>query len=102
MDKKSPLSIHRGPFSIKANKLVMKDKTGLQVAWYWFSTGDDFTHNYYLQQSRFVLNRLLRRSSNDGLLIRVSARTENGNLTQIEEQAKDFISKLTILLTQTH
>ena len=37
-------------FSIKANKLVMKDSRGFQVAWYWFTAGDNITHNYYLQQ----------------------------------------------------
>lgn len=85
---------------IKVNKLIMKDKAGLQAAWYWFFAGNDFTHNYYLQQCRFILNNILRRGGgNYGALIRVSARTTKKGLPQTETRVKRFIGKATILLS---
>lgn len=81
-------------FSLRMNRLVMQDKSGLEVAWYWFAVGDDFTHNYYLQQCRFILNELLRRDENIGALIRVSTHVAGGELSQADGRVKDFIGEV--------
>ncbi|MFH1678450.1 MAG: exosortase C-terminal domain/associated protein EpsI [Candidatus Omnitrophota bacterium] len=90
-----------GSLSIKANKLVMKDKTGVDTAWYWFRAGNEFTHNFYLQQSLFILNELLRRMPNDGDLIRVSMRTPVEGSPELEERVKRFMREVVIILAKS-
>jgi EpsI family protein len=83
-----------GPYQLKANKLVMQGKGHLEVAWYWFTVGDEFTHNYYIQQCRFILNELIRRRENDGALIRISTPVIDGDLSQADKRVKNFISNV--------
>jgi len=78
--------------SIKANKLVMKDKGGLQLAWYWFTASSNTTHNYYLQQLYIVWNGLLRHNQS-GKLIRVSTRVSGNDILEADTRVKDFIIK---------
>ncbi len=83
-----------GPYQFKANKLVMQDKRHLEVAWYWFTVGDEFTHSYYIQQCRFILNELIRRRENDGALIRISTPVIDGDLSQADRRIRNFISNV--------
>ena len=89
---------------IKTNKLVLKDDAGYQVAWYWFAVGNYFTHNYYLQQIRLVINELFKIGSKQGALIRVSKRLKNHDLsaegTFEDSHIKDFISEVAIFLNK--
>ena len=84
--------------SIRTNKLVLKDNSGFQVAWYWFTVGNKITHNYYLQQIYMVLNELLRKDNSGASLIRVSKSVNRQDLAQADDTVKDFISKLSIFL----
>lgn len=83
--------------TLRANKLLMKDKFGREIAWYWFTAGNKVTENYYLQQCYFIWNEL-RRNPAGGSLIRVSARTTGNDLGQAETLGKDFMRRLAPLL----
>lgn len=83
--------------TLRTNRLLMKDKFGQEIAWYWFTVGSKVTENYYLQQCYFIWNEL-RRNPAGGSLVRVSARTTGGDLTQAETRGKDFIRRLAPLL----
>ena len=47
-----------GSQGLRTNKLLMKDKYGQEIAWYWFTAGNKVTENYYLQQCYFTWNEL--------------------------------------------
>ena len=81
-------------FRLVANKLVMKAGDRFEVAWYWFSAGDEFTHNYYIQQYRFILNELLRRGESSGALIRVSTSVTDGDLPAADARVKEMIENI--------
>lgn len=85
--------------SLRTNKLLMKDKFGREIAWYWFTVGSKITENYYLQQCYFIWNELSRRPTG-GSLIRVSARTTGSDITQADALGKDFIKQLAPLLAE--
>ncbi len=73
------------------NKLVMNPvKNGLRV-WYWYSVGDRFIANYYVQQLLFLWDAL-RGINNGGALIRVSVRGNNPR--SLENKAKSFIRQM--------
>lgn len=79
--------------NLRMNKLLMKDKYGQEIAWYWFTAGNKVTENYYLQQCYFIWNELSRNPAG-GSLIRVSARTIGSDITQADTTGKDFIKLL--------
>lgn len=82
---------------LRANKLLMKDKFGLEIAWYWFTAGSKVTENYYLQQCYFIRDEL-RRNPVGGSLIRVSTRTVSDDPLQADALGRDFIRQLVPLL----
>ncbi|MEK6567866.1 MAG: exosortase C-terminal domain/associated protein EpsI [Candidatus Omnitrophota bacterium] len=92
----------RGPVenqNLRTNKLLMKDRHGQEIAWYWFTAGDKVTENYYLQQCYFTWNELSRNPAG-GSLIRVSARTASNDPSQADATGKDFIKQLAPLLAE--
>lgn len=88
-----------GSQGLRTNKLLMKDKYGQEIAWYWFTAGDKVTENYYLQQCYFTWNELSRNPAG-GSLIRVSARTASNDPSQADASGKDFIKQLAPLLPE--
>ena len=83
--------------TLRANKILMKDSFGKEIAWYWFTVGSKVTENYYLQQCYFIWNELSRNPAG-GSLIRVSARTTSNDISQADALGKDFIRLLAPLL----
>jgi len=82
--EKIPLDLGKG---FIVNKLVMKYSRGIIKAWYWYSAGDIFMDNYYLQQADLAL-KAFKGTGLDGALIRVSI--DRGG-AEMESRAKDFI-----------
>jgi len=83
--------------TLRTNRLLMKDKFGQEIAWYWFTVGSKITENYYLQQCYFIWNELSRNPAG-GSLIRVSARTTSGDPSHADATGKGFIRLLAPLL----
>lgn len=73
--------------SLAVNKLIMKSGQGKMVSWYWFSAGERFTPNYYLQQAYLALDAF-RGSKVKGALIRIAA---SGHTPNLENKAQSFI-----------
>lgn len=83
--------------ALQANKLVMEDTAGKEIAWYWFTAGNRVTSNYYSQQLFFVWDEL-RRNRQGGALVRVSTRTID-DLQGADSQGKDFIRQIVPILS---
>lgn len=83
--------------AIRANRLLMKDRFGKEIAWYWFTAGGKVTDNYYLQQCYFIWNEL-RRNPIGGSLIRVSARAIGDDPGKADAIGKSFIKHLAPVL----
>jgi len=73
--------------SLPVNKLIMKSGRGKIVSWHWFSAGERFTPNYYLQQAYLALDAFKGRKIK-GALIRISA---SGYTPDLEDKAQAFI-----------
>ncbi len=86
----------KNPYVMQVNKLIMEDKAGKEIAWYWFTAGSRITSNYYRQQCYFIWDEL-RRNRQGGALVRVSTRvTDDSQIAEV--QGKDFIQQLAPIL----
>ena len=81
---------------MQVNKLLMQDKAGKEIAWYWFTAGNRVIANYYRQQLFFISDELSHKSQG-GALVRVSIRAA-GDLQEAEAKGKDFIRQLSPVL----
>lgn len=86
----------KNPYVMQVNKLVMKDKAGKEIAWYWFTAGNRVTSNYYRQQLFFLWDEI-RRNRQGGALVRVSIRAADDSRIA-EVQGKDFIRQIAPIL----
>jgi EpsI family protein len=86
----------KNPYTMQVNKLIMQDKAGKEIAWYWFTAGSRVTSNYYLQQCYFIWDEI-RHKRTGGALIRVSIRVaDNSQIADV--QGKDFIKQIAPIL----
>lgn len=87
----------KGSHAMEVNKLLMEDRLGKEIAWYWFTAGSRVISNYYLQQCYFVWDEIWRNRAG-GSLIRVSIRAAGGDLKEADGQGKDFIREIAPIL----
>lgn len=83
--------------AMQVNRLLMEDKAGREIAWYWFTGGRRVTANYYRQQCYFIWDEFRRRHAG-GTLIRVSTRVTGSGLEGAEALGKDFIGRIAPIL----
>ncbi|MEA3561038.1 MAG: EpsI family protein [Candidatus Omnitrophota bacterium] len=79
---------------IEVNRLLMKDRAGKKIAWYWFTAGNRVVSSYYRQQGYFIWDELSR-GRGCGSLIRVSTRATRGDIEEADSSGRDFISQIT-------
>ena len=83
--------------TMRVNKLLMEERAGKQIAWYWFTAGDRVITNYYRQQC-YILWDELRRNRSGGTLVRVSTRVIDDDLEGAMMRGRDFISGVVPIL----
>lgn len=86
----------KNSYAMQVNKLIMQDKAGKEIAWYWFTAGSRITSNYYRQQCYFIWDEI-RNKRTGGALIRVSIRVADDSRIA-EAQGKDFIQQVAPIL----
>jgi len=82
--------------ALQVNKLVMEDRAGKEIAWYWFTAGSRVTPNYYRQQCYFIWDEI-RHNRQGGAMVRVSIRTRD-DLKRADSRGKAFIKQLAPIL----
>jgi len=80
-------------YSIQANRLIVQDRAGKQVAWYWFTAAGRIVPSYLRQQCYIIWDEL-RRNRSGGTLVRISTRVTGDDLKEADARGKDFISQL--------
>lgn len=83
--------------TMRVNKLLMEERAGKRVAWYWFTAGGRVTSNYYRQQCYILLDEL-RRNRGGGALVRVSTLVIDDDLEGADKRGRDFISGVAPIL----
>lgn len=86
----------KNPYTMQVDKLIMEDKAGKEIAWYWFTAGSRVTSSYYRQQCYFIWDEI-RHNRQGGAMVRVSIRTRD-DLKRADSQGKDFIQQIAPIL----
>lgn len=82
--------------AMEVNKLVMQNRAGKEIAWYWFTAGNRVIASYYRQQLFFLWDEI-RGNRQGGALVRVSTRSGDG-LKGADVRGKDFIRQIAPIL----
>lgn len=74
---------------IRANKLTLEYGRVLQLSYYWFKVGDEYTSNYWKQQLLIAVKSLFDDSSSSAL-IRIASTVGEGGKEKAEESIRQF------------
>lgn len=83
---------------MQVNKLLMKDRLGEQLAWYWFYGGERIISNYYRKELLFIWDKI-RKKQGGGALVRVSTRVIKEGLKEANALGEDFIRQIASLMS---
>ncbi len=85
--------------AISANKFVIEEKDTHQLVAYWFKSTDVNTYDYFKQQLKVVVDRMLRKKTS-GALIRISTRMIGAADKTAVELVKSFAARIEPLLAK--
>lgn len=84
---------------ISANKFVIEDKDTHQLVTYWFKSTNVNTYDYFKQQFKVVVDRMLRKKTS-GALIRISTTMKGDDEKTALELVKGFAAQIEPLLAK--
>jgi len=85
------------PQSAVANKLVFEQRTGNEIALYFFESGSMVTPQYTKMRWHMMKNHIMRRQTG-AALVRFSIRTNNGDTQHALEVLKEFMGRFIPIL----
>jgi len=84
---------------IRANKLTLEYGRVLQLSYYWFKVGDEYTSNYWKQQILIALKSLVDDTASSAL-IRVASTVREGGEEEAESDIREFSRMVVPLIPQ--
>ncbi len=84
---------------IKANKMITEIASGRQYVVYWYKAGALNTENYFNQQARVMLRRLIGKKTSSAM-IRISADLKDGEDASVAKMIKEFAVDVEPLLVK--
>jgi EpsI family protein len=88
-DVHDTIPVHYKNLTIPANRLRLNKGSFVQIAYYWFKVGDEFTSNYWKQQVLIAIDTLLGKHPSSAL-VRVSATIAGNDIDKATKDIKNF------------